>query len=526
MEEARKLSKEETGPIPANARDPGHSLPPALLLAAMQALVAAASLVVEIVAGRMLAPWLGMSLYTWTSVIAVVLAGFSAGHWAGGRIAGMPAGRALALTAWSMTGAAVTTALAGLILQWSAPGVIPGLGNPLAAIVVLTTLAFFLPSFFAGIPAPVLARVAIEAAPDRTGQALGAMFAAGALGAIGGTLAAGFLFISWLGSGGTLAAVTATYVVLSLILFHLARRAGARVSIPAVLAATALVALIGGAGLARADPCTVESRYFCIRVIDVSADYGEEARLMVLDHLGHGVSVKNDPARMVTPHGMLFDRLARDSMGSKAFSAFFIGGGSYTVPRAWAASGAAGSMTIAEIDPEVTRVAETEFWFDPASARVVHEDARLVLAREDQRYDIIIGDAFTDIAVPQHLVTREFFELVRSRLDPGGTYLMNVVDHAGRLQALAAMARTLGAVFPSIEIWTERGRASPDERLVFVIRAGEKPGAISEITTPAPDAMLFSRMPEQLVASLIEARQPPVLTDDYAPIDRLMGRLD
>ncbi len=57
---------------------------PLWLLLSVQAIVSAASLVVEIVAGRMLAPYVGMSLYTWTSVIAVVLAGFSVGHWLGG----------------------------------------------------------------------------------------------------------------------------------------------------------------------------------------------------------------------------------------------------------------------------------------------------------------------------------------------------------------------------------------------------------------------------------------------------------
>lgn len=55
-------------------------LPSLSLLLILQIVVSAASLVVEIVAGRMLAPYVGMSLYTWTSVIAVVLAGFSAGH--------------------------------------------------------------------------------------------------------------------------------------------------------------------------------------------------------------------------------------------------------------------------------------------------------------------------------------------------------------------------------------------------------------------------------------------------------------
>src|SRR3546814_5131158 len=77
-------------------------LPPLWLLALMQGSVAAASLVVEIVAGRMLAPYLGMSLYTWTAVIAVVLAGFSLGHWAGGRLAERPAARALGAMGWNL----------------------------------------------------------------------------------------------------------------------------------------------------------------------------------------------------------------------------------------------------------------------------------------------------------------------------------------------------------------------------------------------------------------------------------------
>lgn len=73
-------------------------LPSVAVLVGVQAVVAAASLVVEIVAGRMLAPYVGMSLYTWTSVIAVALAGFSAGHWVGRRRAEAAPRRALILT--------------------------------------------------------------------------------------------------------------------------------------------------------------------------------------------------------------------------------------------------------------------------------------------------------------------------------------------------------------------------------------------------------------------------------------------
>lgn len=509
----------------ANASPGKPPLPPVWLLVTVQAAVSAASLVVEIVAGRMLAPWLGMSLYTWTSIIAVVLAGFSAGHWVGGRFAARPGPRALALTAWSLAGAAVTTGLAVFLLRWFAAPMIAALGHPVAAIVALTTTAFFLPSFFAGIPAPVLAHVAVTAQPGRSGQALGAMFAAGALGAIAGTLAAGFLFISWLGSTATLAVIAVTYAALAGLLLAFAARATARDRV--LLAALLLASLLPAASaLALPDPCLRESHYFCIRVEDISADAGEPARLMVLDHLAHGATARDNPARMITPHAALLDALPRARFEGRPFSAFFIGGGSFTIPRAWAAAGVSSRLTVAEIDPMVTRTAAESFWFDPATARVLDMDARLALAADTARHDVIIGDAFTDIAVPAHLVTREFFTLVRDRLTPDGIYVMNIVDHIGRLRALSAITRTLREVFPVVEVWAETVRPEPDARVTFIVLAGSEPTDVNRITSTPPEAYEFGRLSARIIDAMIQRTGAPVLTDDFAPIDRLMGRLD
>lgn len=79
----------------------------------------------------MLAPYVGMSLYTWTSVIAVVLAGFSAGHWWGGRLAERPAGPALRMTGWALLAAALTTAAAVGLLQISAGAVLGTVDHPI-----------------------------------------------------------------------------------------------------------------------------------------------------------------------------------------------------------------------------------------------------------------------------------------------------------------------------------------------------------------------------------------------------------
>lgn len=498
-------------------------LPSVTLLVILQAAVSAASLVVEIVAGRMLAPYVGMSLYTWTSIIAVVLAGFSVGHWAGGRIAELPLPRALLWTGWSMLGAGLTTALAIFVLRSGAELLLPYITSPITAIVTLSMLAFFLPSFFAGIPAPVLAQISVEAAPDQSGRALGAMFAAGAIGAIVGTLLAGFIFVAWLGSVGTLALVAVCYLVAAFLLIWLARRAG---DTSGILVA-GLVGLVGlllaGATVAQPSPCTEESDYFCIRVEDISADPNSPVRLMVLDHLVHGVSARDLPEVIFYDHAALLDLLARERMGGTDFSAFFIGGGTYTVPRKWATLDPRPAVTVAEIDPTVTEVAIRDFWFDPEGTRILNQDARIALRTDSSRYDVIIGDAFTDIAVPAHLVTQEFFELVRDHLNEDGVFLMNVIDHADRMVALMSLVHTLEQVFPSVEIWTEAREPDPGERMINIIAAGFAPTDVDMLQGMSPAPITFARIPAQAQAQLKAVRNPVILTDNYAPIDRLIG---
>lgn len=492
------------------------------VLVTVQAAVAAASLVVEIVAGRMLAPYVGMSLYTWTSVIAVVLAGFSVGHWVGGALAERTPAAALRANGWAMVLAAVTTAGAVFLLRWTAGPVITALDHPVAAIVALTVLVFFLPSFFAGIPAPILTRIAVLARPEAAGRALGAMFAAGALGAIFGTLAAGFLFISWLGSVGTLAAVTMVYALLAAQSFLAASSPGVR---GAGLGLAALVLPLGvaGAALLQPDPCTRESDYFCIRVVELSDDPDSPVRLMVLDHLVHGITDGADPQAMLTPHGMMQDGLSRMRMEGRAdWSGFVIGGGTYTVPRAWAARGGI-DVTVAEIDPVVTEVAVRDFWFDPAGARVIHADARAALRAEPTRYDIILGDAFTDIAAPPHLITREFFRLVQSRLNADGAFVMTVIDHMDRLEMLAALVHTLRQDFAAVEVWADPSHPATEQRRVFLIVAAGTLSPVTRISHHGPAPREAVRVAATSVDRILAARNPLVLTDDYAPVDRLMG---
>ncbi|MEN8803621.1 MAG: fused MFS/spermidine synthase [Thiogranum sp.] len=494
---------------------------PLSLLVGLQVAVSASSLVVEIVAGRMLAPYVGMSLYTWTSVIAVVLIGFSVGHWWGGRVAEREQSNALVYTGWVVLAAAVTTAGAVLALRLIAGRLLETIGDPVWEIVVLTFSVFFLPSLFAGVPAPVLAQIAVSDKQHGSGRALGTMFAAGAIGAIAGTLLAGFVFIPWLGTALTLAVVTITYASVGLLLIVLGNglsRIGQVTAIAFFSVALCVVSAL------QTSPCTRESQYFCIRVIDVSANPEAPVRRLVLDHLSHGTSARDVPRVMFSEFTAMLDAIARGRMKGRQFSAFFIGGGTYSVPRAWEDRNT-GPITVAEIDPQVTDIAINDFWLAPKSMKILHEDARRALQmRPQERFDVIVGDAFSDIAIPVHLITKEFFELVADRLEDDGVFLMNVIDFPERMYALASIFNTLKVVFPEVEIWTKASRPEQNEQRVFVLVAGKQTTGFSSVVVPAPDLTRFSALDEAFHREILSHRNDTVLTDDYAPIDRFLNQ--
>ncbi len=492
-------------------------------------LSAACGLVVEIVAGRMVAPYLGMSLYTWTAIISVVLAGFSLGHWLGGLAAERPAPSAQRGVAWSLLLAGLSTAATLLLIRIAAPFIISLDLSIVPTVLIVTTALFFLPSLFVGIPSPVLTKLAIDAdPPGQTGRTIGAFFAVGAIGSIAGTLAAGFLFISWLGTTRTLLLVATTYVLMGFALFWKAREAkgSAQLARPLILLvlSAALLGYFGQKVEAFKEFCRPGSSYYCIRVIDVSQNYGEDARLMVLDHLGHGINLRDRPQTLVSPYVELQDTLARIHTGRRSpFRAFFIGGGAYTLPRAWLAARPDAEMTVAEIDPAVTRSAIERLWLSPsARLKTIHADARVALNRldGDAAFDVIVGDAFHDIVVPHHLVTQEFFDVVKSRLATDGIYVMNIVDHRERPRFALSVLATMKEIFQTVELWQSN---ETGQRATFVLAAVRQPTPSAQLVSRTTPGVIFTRMSENRLHDLRIEAKPITLSDDYAPVDRLIG---
>lgn len=491
-------------------------------------LSSAGGLVLEIVAGRLLAPYVGMSLYTWTAIIAVVLTGFSIGHWIGGRLAdarcdALAGARrvAIALTLASISSLAVLV----LLRLLSGPLLTAGLA-PVLAIVLLATALFLLPSLFVGMVSPILTKLAVDANPGRHGEAIGRMYALGAVGAIVGTLATGYIFIAWIGSIGTVVTVAIIYAALAAAFALNARAIGVVVALFAILGT--------GFGFAAArtkallSPCTAESDYYCIRIDDFSQRSGRPSAVMVLDHLAHSISDRDEPRLLYSTYLQFLDEYMHRRLGARAPGVFVIGGGALTLPRAWAQQASPPKILVAEIDPAVTAAALAHMWVRlDANIRIVHGDGRMTLQAlpMTQQFDVVLGDAFHDISIPSHLVTREFHRAIQARLTPDGFYALNVIEAGRGPRFLASLVRTLSQDFPTVEVWLDADHARSTERINYVVIAASAPTPGDLFHSRRGMRRSWLRLSEQQLAARVDLANAPILTDDFAPVDRLLSHI-
>jgi spermidine synthase len=476
-------------------------------------------MILELVAGRIIAPYVGVSLYTWTSIIGVVLAGISLGNYLGGRLADWRASPRL------LGGIFLVGGFSSFgILAVDRLGRITGGELPLVLeILIMTAALFFVPSLILGTISPVVVKLAVRDL-NRTGSTVGKIYAAGTVGSILGTFATGFFLISWLGTHTIVWGVALVLIVLGSILLFAGRFQLVLVS--------ALV-VTGGTVLARdqgwlSGPCTRETNYFCIRVREEDRD-GDLVRVLTLDRLVHSYTSLNDPTRLVYGYEQIYAELTRyQAQRDRHLRTLFIGGGGYTFPRYMEALYLESEIDVIEIDPGVTEVAHDLLGLN-RNTRIVsfNEDARLFLEREPtQLYSLIIGDAFNDFSVPYHLTTREFNERVRAWLADDGLYMVNVID-GPRGDFLRAYTYTLRHTFrhvylvPTIEPWRESPRST------FVLVAGMAPLDPEALKAVAPgdgDSLLTRQMlDQQSVDRLLAEGKVVMLTDRYAPVDQMLA---
>ena len=512
---------------------------PALAPGATVFLSSACIMVIELVAGRLAARQFGSSLYTWTSVIGVTLAGLTIGNYLGGRLADRLPARQTIGWLFGVCSAACVAAIAlnNLVGGWA---ILWRFGLAAQVLGHIVTV-FFIPSMLIGAVVPVAVKMALEANQPR-GQTVGRMYAIGAAGSILGTFLAGFWLIAAIGTVNTLWLVAGVMLLGAFV--YLPKSVAMRLSAVPVVFLIAIGTMpvvwaerLGSAmSLRQTDTPDIlyetESQYGYIAVCQASKQ--PDDRLFSQDNMKSQSrlimgNIRDLRLLYTQVYGAVTHRAAR---GKEKLCTLSIGGGGYVFPRyiqdVWPGS----RVDVAEIDPAVTEAATRAFGLaTDTPINTINLDGRNYVdellerktrGEQTPQYDFVYMDAFNDMSVPFQLVTRQFNEKIFAIMAADGVYMTNVIDMFDSSRFLGSFVGTIRETFPYVYVVTRPSRS--DIPANFIVIAGKKPVNLENLDTEEQLANIPLRVFDNNDISVITGKAGRnILDDNYAPVEILMA---
>jgi spermidine synthase len=467
----------------------------------------------EIAAARLLAPYFGASTIVWANTIGIVLVALSIGYWYGGKLADRNPTR---------DGLYRLVLLSGVLLA-----IVPFVADPFLGVAVdaldsisagafvgsllAVTALIATPILVSGAVAPYALRLAVADVAE-AGTVSGRLYAISTVGSLLGTFSSALLLIPLIGTQRTF--IVYGLALVALAAFGLAQRRFA-------LAPAALVALLAlPAGTVKGETEAgarviheADTEYQYARVVQESdgtrlLELNEGQAVHSLRRSGSYLSFAIWDEYLVVPFA------AQDAPPERIA---ILGNAAGTTARAYGHYFPRTQIDGVEIDGELTEIGRRFFDMRAPGLRTHTDDARPFLRRTKQRYDAIFVDAYRQPYIPFYLATREFFELARDRLRPGGVLLVNVghPERSNRLEQV--LGATLGAVFETVL----RDPSEPTNTVLLATRgaaSGLRLGAAAA-TLPAALRPLALATAARLATRLPGGR---VYTDDVAPVEWLV----
>jgi spermidine synthase len=460
-----------------------------------------------------MSPYFGASTIVWANTIAVVLVSLSIGYWIGGRLGDdhphlrglclLVAGAALLLAVVPFAAQPFLSVSVDALDEISAGAFVGSLVGVLALVAV--------PIVLLGACSPWAVRLATPDV-DHSGRTAGRLYAISTAGSLVGTMSAALLLIPFAGT-------QRTFIIFALTLALVAAAGlGWRyIAVPAAVGA--VIAIPVGTVKAKTDSgdrviYETETRIQYARVVEEpdgtrKLELNEGVAEHSLYRPGSYLTGDYWDGLVVAPFASLTEPPSRVAV---------LGNAAGTVARAYGHYFPESRIDAVEIDPELAEIGRRYFDMRAPHLAVHDDDARPWLRNATGDYDVIVLDAYRQPYIPFYLVTREFFELARDRLAPGGVVVVNVGHPEDSTELEKVVGRTMAEVFAV----TLR---DPIEDVNTLVMGGQR-GSADNLR-----AMAFGLAPElRPIARAGAARLGPplpggeVYTDDRAPVEWLIDR--
>lgn len=464
----------------------------------------ACAMVVELAGARVIAPYLGSTIYTWTAVIGLVMAALSAGYYIGGSLGDRHRDRAH-LSAILLCASLLTAAIP--FLAWMLLPLTVLLDLVPASIIA--SLVLVPASVCYGMVSPYAIKLTGRGGEE--GRSAGRVFALSTVGSIAGTLGTGFVLIPSV----QLTHIFLLAALLMLCASWLAGRKGKTMLMEgAAFAALALV--ISPFGFVPLFTGTVihqeDSEYYHITITEGSASEWNTGsgpvRILYLDNqASSGEFLNGTPAFRYALKSRLGYELAPEPR-----NALVVGVAAGTQVEDLKRHYPSVMVDGVDIDSKAVDAGRRFFSLkDDARTNITIDDARRYLQRGGKAYDIVVLDVFRGMSVPYNLATKEFLGELKGRMDGDGVAIMNIISsvEGEKSATFVRLYNTFSSVFAN----------------VVVLPLGSKPGEVQNIVLIATDrdvSAFRQRHAAEIYGGVVENAEP--LRDGLNPIDIYVAR--
>jgi spermidine synthase len=487
----------------------------------------------EMLGSRYLNPYFGSGIYTWAALISTVLAALTAGYFFGGFIADRTVSPSVlgAIVALASLYLVVLPSFSDAILR----NVSDNIDNVRLGSLYSALAIMFVPVALLGVYSPFAIRLLLRAT-QHSGTVSGVVYGVSTAGSIVGTLGTTFFLIPLIGTRAITLLLGAVGVGCGLCLMALDRMHSSHKTARSITGLITFAVLVLACNRAWSGELFDEN----VRARMLKHDDGPVAHIeteynnLYVNKLGPLLALTTRVRNEIYPHSIV-DLKDPDDMPvsyTRMMPAVLLY--PQTIRRILMVGLGAGSIStylgrvmpdvhidVVELDPGVIAAGKKYFGLQETdNVRFIESDGRVYLNRNKDLYDIIFLDAYRELGVPFHLLTREFYALVKERLTPGGAVASNII--ANTKLYLSTLA-TLRAVFSTVDVYSDWKEANRAQSIAVAVPAAaptvdalmRRAVALQKqrhFRYPLPD-LVGKRVTDQKVDGA------DVLTDDFAPVN-------
>lgn len=463
----------------------------------------------ELIAARVLSPYVGSSNVVWTSIIGIILVSMSLGYWIGGKRADKEAnGNVLSRL---LLGSALFTSIIPLletIVVREFAGIV---SNLIVAAILCAIIVFSIPSFILAMISPFAVKMK-SMQETEIGSLSGRISSLSTIGSITGTFLMGFILIPNIGVTNINIGITILLVVMSILARDDINKKYILSTISLVVVMIILM-FIGKWVFKLANPeilVDTDSQYSRIWVKQVNTAKTTYKTLQVDTGLESYIDTETgEMGAMYLRYYDLFEYLNKD-----AKSTLMIGGAAYTYPIHYLQKYQDKTIDVVEIDEKMTQIAEEQFGLNAKDERlkIYTQDGRSYLNYSENKYDTILIDAFKGLNAPFELTTYEALVHAKNMLNDNGIVLTNIISslEGEDTDFIEYEYATYKAVFDDVKIFQVQDRDyTENQNLILVGIKGN----------PQINEDKYEEYKNYLNMEITNFKTDKnIVTDDFAPI--------